>query len=103
MIDNNEASEQGMCERSICTLIDGQIAQSYDAIRMQNAWEKILDGTTSPKVIARALVASLSYGRYERRARPMSQVVNVYVHGTADPEKIATALSESIGSVRCRD
>lgn len=102
MIENKDASEQGMSEGSICSMIEGQVAQVYDAIRMQRAWEKVLDGTTPPKVIARALVASLSYGRYERRVQPRPQVVNIYVSGVADPEKIAAALGDSISSISNR-
>lgn len=102
MIDNAEVSEQGMSEGSICSLIEGQIAQTYDATRMRMAWEKVLDGTTSPKVIARALVAALSHGRYERRMQPLTQVVNIYVSGATDSEKIAAVLGESLGSVPIR-
>lgn len=101
MVDEQEKAEDGMSQHGLCMLIEGQIAQTYDALRMQKAWESILDGSTSPKVIARALVQVLSYGRYERRrAQTMAPVINVYVSGAVDPERIGFEIAGGIKSAR---
>lgn len=102
MSDNGKAAESStgeMCAESIERLIHGQIVGTYDAIRMQTAWEKILDGSTPPKVMARALVRVLSHGRYELREEPKAQVINIYVSGSGDPDKLATELSQAIRSI----
>jgi hypothetical protein len=98
MADEQEASEGGLSADDIFKLIESQIAQTYDAARMQKAWENILGGPTPPKVFARALVQALSHGRYERR-RPQSVThVNVYVSGAVDPERIGHEIAKGVGA-----
>ena len=64
-------------------------------------WENILAGPTSPKVIARALGMVLSSGDYERRVKPVAAVVNVYLSGSGNSTELATELVEAIRSASC--
>lgn len=98
MVDEQKGADDALSVDSICRLIECQIAQTYDAVRMQKAWEGILSGPTSPKVFATALVQALSYGRYERRRDPVMTTVNLYVSGAVDPERIGNEIAKGIGS-----
>jgi hypothetical protein len=98
MTDKSEAVGQEMSECGIAQLIKGQIDRTYDAARMLQAWEKILSGPTSPKVIARALVMVLSSGDYVRRVKPVAPVVNIYLSGSGNSPELATELADAIRS-----
>ena len=98
MADEQKSPDDGLSVDSICRLIDDQIAQTYDAARMQKAWEGILAGPTSPKVFATALVQALSRGRYERCRPQLVTNVNVYVSGAVEPERIGFEIAKAIKS-----
>jgi len=100
MTDKSEAVGE-LSECGIVQLIEGQIDRKYDAARMLQAWESILAGPTSPRVIARALGRVLSSGDYERRVKPVAPVVNVYLSGSGNSTELATELVEAIRSASC--
>lgn len=92
MTDDDKKPDEGMCVGSIARLIEGQIAQTYDSVRMRQAWERILEGPTSRKVIAAALANELSFGRYVRKVKAQPLHVHLHIAADGDPEAIGKAI-----------
>ena len=105
MTEGKEVPEGGLSVDGIVQLLESQIAQTYDAARMQKAWENILAGPTPPKVLATALMRALSHGRYERRrAQSVTHVnVNVYVSGAVESERLGHEIAKGIKSGPLKD
>ena len=104
MTEGKEVPEGGLSVDGIFQLLESQIAQTYDAARMQKAWENILAGPTPPKVFATALVRALSHGRYERRrAQSVTQHVNLYVSGAVESERLGHEIAKGIKSGPLKD
>ena len=96
MADDDKKPDGGMCVGSIARLIEGQIAQTYDSVRMRQAWERILEGPTSRKVIAEALTRELSFGRYVRKVKAQPLHVHLHIAPDGDPEAIGKAMSQAL-------
>ena len=96
MIDDDKKPNEGMCVGSITRLIEGQIAQTYDSVRMRKAWERILEGPTSSKVIAVALANELGFGRYVRNVKAQPLHVHLHIASGGDPEAIGKAMSQAL-------
>lgn len=104
MTDEDKTPGEGVCEGTIARLIEGQIAQTYDSVRMRQAWERILEGPTSRKVIAAALVRELSFGRYVRKVNARPLHVHLHIAADGDPEAIGKAISQALnGQLRPLD
>ena len=98
MDDEPAKPVEGMSEGEIVRLIEGQIAQTYDHFRMRQAWEHILSGPTSPKVIASALAAALSFGRYVPKAKAQPMHIHINIVGECSPDEFGKAISQALNN-----
>ncbi|PWK31759.1 hypothetical protein [Pseudomonas sp. OV226] len=88
-------SEQSAFDiETIVKLLEGQIAQHYDAYRMRSRWPIILN-KANPEDVAEALVRVLSHGRYVTREQ-RSIVTNITITCSGgDPVAIADAVAKT--------
>jgi hypothetical protein len=95
MIDESISEKTAVDVETIVKLLEGQIAQLYDAYRMRSRWPIILS-EADPQDVAEALVRVLSHGRYVPR-EPRSAVTNITITcSSGDPLVIADAVARSV-------
>ena len=99
MIDEPNSEKPAFDVETIVKLLEGQIAQHYDAYRMRSRWPIILR-EADPEDVAKALVLVLSHGRYVPREQ-RSIVTNITITCSGgDPVAIADAVAKTV-TTRC--
>ncbi|MDZ5740962.1 hypothetical protein [Pseudomonas asiatica] len=70
-------------------LIERQIDQTYDRIRMRQAWERVF-ASGDPAELAEGMCMALSHGGFTREQKPMQITLNI--SGNVDAQALADSL-----------